>query len=491
MTFPLVFPTVFPVSGIITPPAAAITLSSTAAPVLVTQGVIRTLPYVGAATGNVTDGTAVDVVSEAYVSAGSVGNLTQAQVNSDITSAFGGFVTKASVDATFAPNATKDFVDMADATRLQLANIGALNGVAPLDVNARVSLANIPSAIGSTQRFPAPFISPVAYNASPLTILSTSGTQGLYTCTVADPMLNVAGVPTANSPYRLLVFGTALMDQVGLSTPRTGVFPQIVVNQGSPTGPLVAVGAVSLATSYAAGELTTFSTVGAFSYTLPTWFSNGDQLDVIIVGAGGGGSSSIGNGATSGNGGFAGHVTTKTLIGGNSADIPLPATTVLSGVVGAGGFGGGGSVTGSNNGGAGGSSTVSYGGGPTVLTGSPGGGGSGTNVNQAGGRIAAFTFDNSTYQPAASGFGSGGNGGGASLGSGVAGGSGSHGVVYFFAHPPNDIMVTSAATIAAIPLNAQTTIIGGTTLYVQAVSNGASATVLTTQPSLWVMPIPA
>lgn len=74
--------------------------------------------------------------------------------------------------------------------------------------------------------------------------------------------------------------------------------------------------------------LATYSTAGAFTYSIPGWAT---KLDVVMVGAGGGGNVG-GAGYANGGGGGAGTWATKTLTRG--VDFPSDATT-LAGIVGA------------------------------------------------------------------------------------------------------------------------------------------------------------
>jgi len=82
-----------------------------------------------------------------------------------------------------------------------------------------------------------------------------------------------------------------------------------------------------------ATQLTTFSTAGAFTYTIPSW---AHKLDVVALGGGGGGNAG-GAGFNGGGGGGAGTYSSKTLVRG--VDLGFDKTT-LSGWVGRGGTGG-------------------------------------------------------------------------------------------------------------------------------------------------------
>ncbi|ANU79145.1 minor tail protein [Mycobacterium phage Gardann] len=191
------------------------------------------------------------------------------------------------------------------------------------------------------------------------------------------------------------------------------------------------------------GELTTFSTPGAYTYNIPTWATH---VDVVAIGGGGGGAggANIGNG--DGQGGKAGTWQSLTLKRG--VDIPA-GVTQITGAVGTGGNAGG---SGNGSGTAGNPSTALASG----LNLSAAGGGGGSGINSAGGNLTYgqspgnLTFNGQVYTGGAragasnnpSGTGVAGNppggggegGGGALFGTGSSGGPGGAGRVFFYAY---------------------------------------------------------
>lgn len=129
-------------------------------------------------------------------------------------------------------------------------------------------------------------------------------------------------------------------------------------------------------------QLDTFSTAGAFTYTIPDWAA---KLDVVVLGGGGGGGSG-GAGFNNGGGGGAGLYASKTLVRGTDMGW---GTRTLSGQVGAGG-------NGQPTAGSGGWSN----GGVSVLAVESGGGGTGAAVASGTGTISGswthtpFGYDN-------------------------------------------------------------------------------------------------
>lgn len=179
----------------------------------------NTLPYVGAAQTHPND-----ITTRGYVASLIVQNLTQSQVNTLLNAGFAGYVPMSYVTTQAAVNATKAFVDAGDATRLQLRQIGVNNGIAGLTKNGRIEVARV--AAPSTQRFPKPFYSPSAYNASAVSV-SANSEVSLYTYDQPDPGFT----------YKLLITGLA-----DASTSVDAQYPIINVRQGSATGQLVASG---------------------------------------------------------------------------------------------------------------------------------------------------------------------------------------------------------------------------------------------------------
>lgn len=155
---------------------------------------------------------------------------------------------------------------------------------------------------------------------------------------------------------------------------------------------------------------------GTYTYDIPTW---ANYIDVVLVGAGGGGRGGDPGFGRSGDGGFAGSWQGETLVRGT--DFPTGATT-LSFVVGDGGPGGYYSAGGDGN--------------PTIRAGIPSGksslvaagGAGGTTYNGTRGRSPGnFTFNGITYTGGGTAYtaGGGGNGyGGSAPGGGGGGGSG-------------------------------------------------------------------
>jgi hypothetical protein len=176
------------------------------------------LQYVGAA-----QAATADLVTKGYVSSLTAGAMSQASVDSLINSGLSGRITKSYVDTQDALNATSAFIDAGDAAKLHLSQIGVNNGIAGLDKAGRVEVSRVP--VASTQRWPAPFISPASYNGSSVSATTTE-TQ-IFTVSVADP----------GSAYKLLVTGL-----VDASVATDGQYPIVNVRQGSTTGPIVASG---------------------------------------------------------------------------------------------------------------------------------------------------------------------------------------------------------------------------------------------------------
>ena len=331
--------------------------------------------------------------------------------------------------------------------------------------------------VASTQRFPRPFISPTAYHAAPVT---ATGTEVLLypAVTVADP----------GFPYRLLVTGL-----VDANTNTDGEFPIIRVRQGSATGQLVATGA-GCAQAYTGGVLTEYTDVGGQPYNIPSWATS---MDVITLGAGGGGAGGNGFGGD-GIGGRQGVATTATIVRGTH--IPL-GTNTLTITVGAGGTAG---ENDNVSGGAGGSTTA-VGAGWSGITGAGGAGGSGINpafqTNWTGRGPGTFTFNGHSYpggadQPEQGQPGNPPGGGGAGGLGGFLdsdpGGAGADGGAWVLAYPSPNVPY-GPVPIMPSAHNVQAVITGATTLYVKLVRSGSAATVTasTLRPNLFVVPVPA
>lgn len=411
------------------------------------------IPYVGAP-----QAAGTDLVNQGYVQGLLAANLTQATVDNLIASGFAPYVTKAYVDAQDALNATKSFIDAGDATRLKLAQRNQPNGAAGLDATGRVDISRV--AVASTQRYPKPFYSPAAYNAS--AVAATTETQ-LYTCAVADPGFT----------YKLLVTGV-----VDASTSVDGEYPVVRVRQGSLTGQVVA-GGYGLGEKYVGGVITNYNVAGTYTYSIPTWAG---AVDVIALGGGGGGQDGFIFSFVSfnGNSGNHGVWATSTLTRGTT----LPGgTSTLNVTVGAGGA----------RAGAGSASSVTGAGVTTVTAAGGAAGGSGSNGN-----AGTTVYDGQSYvggaavsvgQPANAPGGGGGGGTPPGSGHGIPG---APGAVWIFAYPtPNT--PSGPANLIPTALNGQTPITGATTLYITAQRSGSTSTqsASTFSPGLFVVPIPA
>lgn len=166
--------------------------------------------------------------------------------------------------------------------------------------------------------------------------------------------------------------------------------------------------------------LTTFSTAGSYTYTIP---EDCDCIDVILLGGG-----EAGTGITWGNGsgGKAGSWVTVTLVRG--VDIPW-STTSITGVVGAGGTGNGGDGTPSTAVISGGSTYTAAGGSGNMGLTVPGGQGAGTQV------FNGMSYVGGGGQGSLGNTGNAPGGGGAGGGFGTSvGGNGAVGCVWFYAY---------------------------------------------------------
>lgn len=404
------------------------------------------LEYVGA-----TQSASTDLVTRVYVDGLLTTNLSQSAVDAQITSGLSSYVTKSYVDTQDALNATKSFIDTADALKLHLNQVNVNSGIAGLDASGRIDVARV--SIASTQRWPTPFTSPSAYHTS-LQSSSTSETQ-LYTITVADP----------GYAYRLFLSGA-----VDTQTDTAGQYPIVRVRRGSNTGPIVGVGNGPGEMYFGTGVGQQFTTSG--TYTVPSGYTD---LDVIVLGAGGGPSNFFAN-----LGGAAGSFGTAHLLYGST--LPLTTTTLAVNI-----------GTGAGPGGNGGDSTVS-GTGVTTVTGS-GGPTSASPIGAGGASPGTTTFDGQPYAGgAASAAGAAGvaPGGGGGSDGGTGGGTGARGQVWFLAYSSTSTPA-GPAIIFSTPLDQQSTLTGATTLYVMLSRHASTGTVkaTTVKPTLMAVPIPA
>jgi len=437
------------------------------------------LSYVGPAATDTHDLVTLEYIQKVFTSV----NMLQSQVDSLINTGLSGFVTVAYLTALVANNADKSFVDAGDATRLKLAQIGQPNGIVPLDDNGKVPVANINMV--ANQRFPQPFYSPEDYNAA--NVAATGATaQTLYTCPVPDPGFT----------YKLLVFG-----EVDTETSLDGAFSRIWVAVGSPTGPMVAVGA-GQAETYKVAAQTAFGSRSNADYsdlyTVPPGMVAGDKFDIVLVGPGGGGRDAAI--PLVGGGGLHGAWYGITLTYG----VDFPTSVTQFGIT----VGGGGP----NN-------TTGH---PTSVTvpgyvnsplTAPGGGPGAQIIGMAsvGESAPSVNFNGNTYpggtggNPAAGidllghpasdaqGYGSGGGGGGLWF---TVGGYGSSGAVWITAisEAAGGGMPRGPAAVVPYALNAQSALSGASTLYVRAqastTTGNPTVTATTVKPNLWVCPIP-
>lgn len=166
-----------------------------------------------------------DLINRDYVTNGLLAaNLSQATVDATIAATLAGYATRSYVTTRDGLLATKAYIDAGDATRLHRSQLGAESGVANLNAQALVDIARV--AVLSTQRYPKPFWSPAAYNASPVAATTEAG---VYTCAVDDPGFT----------YKLLVFGE-VSGKVSLDNTE---YPIVYVRVGSTGGQIIAYGA--------------------------------------------------------------------------------------------------------------------------------------------------------------------------------------------------------------------------------------------------------
>lgn len=429
-----------------------------------------TLPYVGVPPANPND-----LVDVAYVESLSALDMPQSTVTSMITTGLAPYVTQTYVNQQAALNATKAYIDAADAQLLQFTSINVPDGAAGLDITGRIP-AEIAS-LQSTQRFPDPLFSPSAYNTT-LTSATTTEVQ-LYPISVAYP----------GYAYKLFITGT-----VDVATSTDGTASVIHVHQGSTTGPLVAAG-MGMGENYVGGIITQFlynttTESGAFSFNAPSYAT---QVDVIALSGGGGGGGNFttgtAGGATTVNSGEGGNTLTAaggaggaegiTSETGAEGGLPSPITLTYDGVP----YEGAQTAVAYQQVGTG----VGCGGGGGYLDGFYGKGGSG-------GQWKTATW---TISPGELIYGTIGAGGAAATGdlSGTPA-AGAAGTVWINVAGASRIP-HGPVTVLSTPFNGQAALTTATTLYVSLISSG-SATVYAngTQsspapPSLCVTPIPA
>lgn len=152
------------------------------------------------------------------------GFLTQAQVDSLISTGLAPYATKAYVDGRDALKASVAAVDAVDDTKLKVSSINTSNGPVGLDSSGRVPVGRVPGT--STQRFPVGPYTPLSFLGS-LAMSVGGGEVTLMTSTVTDPGFT----------YRLLISG-----QIDCHTNVSGDPPVVRVRANSTSGQLLAAG---------------------------------------------------------------------------------------------------------------------------------------------------------------------------------------------------------------------------------------------------------
>ena len=402
---------------------------------------------------------ATDLVDVGYINSQiAATNVQQSAIDQTIANGLAPYCNKSYVDQQNLLNATKAYVDAGDATRLHVSQLGADNGIAPLDAYGRVDKSRVP--LGSTQRWPAPYYSPASYPTGVITLGSSE--TSLYTYTQPDP----------GFVYKLMVMGLMEGRTVTDGTPVQGI-----IRLGSATGTMIATG-YSTSESYPGAVLYTFATPGPFSFPIPSFAAS---FDFVLVGAGGGGES--GSVFGPGGGGAAGSITVGSVVMG-STTLPSGITTI-NGVVGAGGAGDPGTNNETNPGVAGTATTLSYY--QTTLTANPGAGGS-ELYGAVGTPPATETYNGYTYT--ITGYGAGGAGGTGFTSTAEPGVAGEGGIVWILVHPLGGDANYGGIRIIPLALSAQPQLTGPQTLYARA-AGPASSLITPNYPGLTVVPIPA
>jgi hypothetical protein len=384
------------------------------------------------------------------------------------------------INSTTAGQALARTSDLSAATLSKIPVLGngvlsrALGPVA-LDSSGMVNPSLISTASGQT--FPKMYWSPSTYP-----VLSGITTETNITTVTINPSV---------TSYRVFVTGT-----INAGTSMDGQFPQVLVRanatgQGTATSGIVVAKGYGMGENYKGGVLTNYFAAGSYTYEIPSW---ANKIDVVLLGAGGGG---IDGGFVVGEGGGPGEFAAVTLVRGGSGSNGLsPGVFNLTGVVGAGGARGdifsrpyGGSTT----------CVI-----PNVALGEARGGQAGTaersptDPNVANGASPApYPFGGYTYTGGAAastyapGNPPGGGGGGGKTNNPP--GVGAPGAAFFYAYT-NDDNPYSQVGIIPVSFDSQNTpLTGSTTLYINLVRSGSSGTVKTTSlnPQISVMVVPA
>ena len=178
----------------------------------------------------------LDLTDLDYLTTLLAGNMSQGAVTTRINSNFSAYATNTFAATALAGLASQSYVQTQDAAYVPLTSIGQPNGPVPLDTLGKVSAGLISAP--STQQFPTPLYSPSGY---PTTNTTTDSPLQLFTIAQPYPGYN----------YRLLV--TGLMDSQVPLTDSPTCFPEVLIYEGSPTGPIIAFG-YGIGQSYTWGQ---------------------------------------------------------------------------------------------------------------------------------------------------------------------------------------------------------------------------------------------
>jgi hypothetical protein len=376
------------------------------------------------------------------------------------------------INSTLTGQAFARETDLASAFVNKIPVLGALksraDGPVALDSSGMVDPSLITKA--STQTFPRLHWSPSSYPV----LSNVTAETNLCTFTVNPSLAN----------YRVFVTGT-----INAKITADEQYPVIRVRANNVTsGSIVATG-YGLGESHGGGIVTTYSTPGSHTYSIPGWAT---RIDVVVIGGGGGGiNASISTGFGGGAGLWQGRTIIRSQLPTNTITLPI---TVGSGASSANfsifpsayGFGG---------------NTVCAVPGTGASSGTLTGEGGKTGNNQVtigatlvGSGAQDFSFGKNTYtgslnqnSPGARGNAPGGGGAGGSSG---PGGSGGDGAAFFYAYVDDD---TNYGQINVIPAPVSPVLTGTTTLYVNLLRSSTSASITTSSlnPQISVMVVPA
>lgn len=188
---------------------------------------MATLKFVGkpAETDTGNPNQAEDIVDLEYLNGLLATNMSQGAVTTRINTDLASYATQSFANTAMSGLATPAYVQIQDALHVPLSSIGLPNGPVPLDILGKVSPGLITA--GTTQQYPIPFYSPTAYQSS-----NTTTDSPLQLFTVAQPY------PGYN--YRLWV--TGVMDGQVPITDSPTCYPEVLIYQGSTSGPIIAFG---------------------------------------------------------------------------------------------------------------------------------------------------------------------------------------------------------------------------------------------------------